>query len=205
MFKVFLNILKILENKYILNMKTINTFINERGNFYDHMTKTTNGNIKPVDDIISSFDSVIRAILSKSKTACVIVLSSGATNDNKAKSLLQDFIDIANQNKLDIYNAAEPDIFKQIQSVEELACRGGHIDLNTVFELFDNNTDEKNYNYCLLVYDGFNHGNIPAEYRKGVIAFSIYHEGYKTVNVLDFDNDNIKFKNSICSYYFPKK
>ena len=186
-------------------MKTINTFINERGNFYDHMTKISNGNIKPVDDILSSFDSVIRAILSKSKTACVIVLSSGATNDNKAKSLLQDFINIANQNKLDIYNAADPDIFTQIQSVEELACRGGHIDLNTVFELFDTNTDEKNYNYCLLVYDGFNHGSIPAEYRPGVIAFSIYHEGYKTVNVLDFDNDNIKFKNSICSYYFPKK
>ena len=65
--------------------------------------------------------------------------------------------------------------------------------------------NEKNYNYCLLVYDGFNHGSIPAEYRPGVIAFSIYHEGYKTVNVLDFDNDNIKFKNSICSYYFPAK
>lgn len=187
-------------------MKTINTFINERGNFYDYMKKIYNGgNIKPVDDIISSFDSVIHAILSKSKTACVIILSSGATNDNKAKSLLQDFIDIANQNKLDIYNAAEPDIFTQIQSVEELASRGGHISLNTVFELFDTNADEKEYNYCLLVYDGFNDGSIPAEYRKAVIAFSIYHEAYKTINVLDFDNDNITFKNSICSYYFPAK
>ena len=185
-------------------MKTINTFINEKGNVYDHMAKTSNGNIKPVDDIIESFNSVIRAILSKSKTACVIILSSGATNDNKVKSLLEDFIDIANQNKLDIYNAAAPEVFRQIQSVDELACRGPHITLNTVFDLFDINTDEKSYNYCLLVYDGFNQGSIPREYRDGVIAFSMYNEGYTTIHVLDYDSDNIQFKKSICSYYFPK-
>lgn len=183
-------------------MKTINTFINEHNEYYERMLNT---NIKPVDDILTSFDSVIRSILSKSKTACVIILSSGSTNDNKDKSLLQDFIDIANQNKLDIYNAAAPEVFKQIQSIDELTCRGPHITLNTVFDLFDTNTDDKEYNYCLLVYDGSNQGSIPREYRDGVIAFSIYHERYKTINVLDFDNDNISCKNSICSYYFPKK
>lgn len=186
-------------------MKTIQTYINERNEYYDRMVNT---NIKPVDDILSSFNGVIRSMLSKSKTPCVIILSSGATNDNKVKSLLQDFIDIANQNKLDIYNAAAPDVFKQIQSADELTCKGPHITLNTVFELFDTNTDEaveKEYNYCLLVYDGSNQGSIPREYRDGVIAFSIYHERYKTINVLDFDNENISCKNSICSYYFPKK
>ena len=182
-------------------MKTIKTFINEQNEYYERMLNT---HIKPVDDILSSFNNVIRGILSKSKTPCVIILSSGSTNDNKAKSLLQDFIDIANQNKLDIYNVAAPEVFKQIQSVDELTCRGPHITLNAVFDLFDTNTD-KEYNYCLLVYDGSNQGSIPREYRDGVIAFSIYHERYKTINVLDFNNDNISCKNSICSYYFPKK
>ncbi len=188
-------------------MKTIKTFINERGNYYDHVaqTKVSNGNIKPVDDILSSFNDVIRAISSKSKSACVIILSSGSTNDNKVKSLLQEFIDIANQNKLDIYNAAAPDVFDQIQSVEELTCRGPHIMLDEVFELFETNTDEKEYNYCLLIYDGANGGNIPDEYAPGVIAFSIYSEGYKTIHTLDIHSQNPKFKKSISSYYFPKK
>lgn len=188
-------------------MKTIKTFINERGNYYDHIaqSRNTEGYIKPVDDILVAFDNVINAITSKSKRACVIILSSGSTNDNKVKSLLQEFIDIANQNKLDIYNAAAPDIFEQIQSVEELTCRGPHIMLDEVFELFDNVDNGTEYNYCLLVYDGGNGGNVPAEYAPGVIAFSIYPEGYKTIHTLDIHSQNPKFKKSISSYYFPKK
>lgn len=188
-------------------MKTIKTFINERGNYYDHVaqTRNSNGYIKPVDDILVAFDDVINAITSKSKNACVIILSSGATTDKKVQALLQDFIDIANQNKLDIYNAAAPDIFEQIQSVEELTCSGPHIMLNDVFELFDNNDNGTEYNYCLLVYDGANGGNVPAEYAPGVIAFSIYSEGYKTIHTLDINAHNPKFKTSISSYYFPKK
>jgi hypothetical protein len=186
-------------------MKNIKSFITERGNYYAHMAKINHGNIKPVDDILTSFNSVIRSILSKSKTPCVVILSSGSTNDSKIKSLLQDFIDIANKNKLDIYNAAAPEIFKQIQSVEELTCRGPHIGLDMVFDLFDTNTDDKEYNYCLLVYDGQNDGIIPNDYIDGVIAFSILEEGYKTVNILDSDSVNIKCKNEVISYYFPKK
>ena len=188
-------------------MKTIKTFINERGNYYDHIAQTRNleGNIRPVDDIISSFNDVIRTIESRSKTACVIILSSGATADKKAQAVLQEFIDVANQNKLDIYNAAAPDIFTQIQSVEELTCRGPHIMLDKVFELFDNNDNGTDYNYCLLVYDGGNGGNIPEEYAQGVIAFSIYSESYKAIYTLDKFSQNPKFKKSISSYYFPKK
>ena len=82
--------------------------------------------------------------------------------------------------------------------------QGPHIKLDEAFEIFDT-TSEAEYDNCLLVYDGLNYGDIPAEYKEQVIAFSLYTEGYKTITMLDHDTDNLKFKTSVSTYFFPAK
>lgn len=185
-------------------MKTLNTFINERGPVSDHMTGVKYGNVKAVSDIYETFNRTLNTLVNKGKDVCVIILSSGSTNDKHDKTMLNTFIERANADSLDIYNIASPDICNVVSSVEELVMQGPHIKLNEAFELFDANSNGE-YDYCLLVYDGLNYGDIPAEYMKHVIAFSIYTEGYKTITMLDHDTDNLKFKTSVSTYFFPAK
>ena len=185
-------------------MKTINKFINERGPVSDHMTSVKYGNVKAVSDIYESFNKTINTLVNKGKDVCVIILSSGATNDKYVKTTLNTFIERANADSLDIYNIASPSICNTVSSVEELVMQGPHIKLNEAFELFDTTSDGE-YDYCLLVYDGLNYGDIPAEYTKQVIAFSLYTEGYKTITMLDHDTDNLRFKTSVSTYFFPAK
>jgi hypothetical protein len=185
-------------------MKTINTFINERGNFYDHMAGVKYGNVRAVADIYETFNKTINTLVNKGKDVCVIILSSGATNDKYVKTTLNTFIERANADKLDIYNIASPNYCNIVSSVDELLMQGPHIKLDEAFEIFDTNSDAE-YDHCLLVYDGLNYGDIPEEYKKHVIAFSLYTEGYKTITMLDHDTDNLKFKTSVSTYFFPTK
>lgn len=185
-------------------MKTINKFINERGPVSDHMTSVKYGNVKAVSDIYESFNKTINTLVNKGKDVCVIILSSGATNDKYVKTTLNTFIERANADSLDIYNIASPSICNTVSSVEELVMQGPHIKLDEAFEAFDTTSDGE-YDYCLLVYDGLNYGDIPAEYKNHVIAFSLYTEGYKTITMLDHDTDNLRFKTSVSTYFFPAK
>jgi hypothetical protein len=185
-------------------MKTIKTFINERGNFYDHITGVKYGNVRAVADIYEMFNKTINALVNKGKDICLIILSSGATNDKYVKTTLNTFIERANAEKLDIYNIASPNVCNIVSSVDELLMEGPHIKLDEAFEIFDTNSNAE-YDNCLLVYDGLNYGDIPEEYKKHVIAFSLYTEGYKTITMLDHDTDNLKFKTSVSAYFFPTK
>ena len=181
-------------------MKPINAFINEQA----VNNASAYGYVKPVDDLMTSFRKSITNLLRRSKDICVLILSSGATNDTRDKHYLKHLINIANENNLDIYNIAAPDVFTQISSVDELECKGPHISLNDAFDLFESHGD-KDYEYCILIYDGQNTGDIPNEFKPHVVVYSYYPEGYKEYYVLDSTTKNSAFKKSVGAYYFPKQ
>lgn len=179
--------------------KFINEAVNSRGNRVDL--------VKPCNNLIDEFIKVINHTKTNKRNAILVVVSSGAA---AGESIINDFIDVAAQNKIDsfMFSSASDKLVK-ITDAQALDHQGPHVRMDDVINaLLDDDIDSYDFHTVYILSDGQHIGsNKTAKLIKELIdqnaqiyGFSFGQEYYKCEIV----GDGADYKNALSGYFFNK-